>query len=73
MLETMDRAVHIRLSEILTERKMTQKELAEGVGLSENTISKIANGSPRQVRLENLRAICLFLNVEIGDLVVFER
>lgn len=73
MLETMERAVRIRLSEILEERKMTQRELARGTGISVNTISKVTNGSPRQIRLETLYAICSYLNIGIEDLVVFEK
>lgn len=73
MLNDMTAAVRIRLADLLNERKMSQRELAEKTGISENTISKIAGGSPRQMRLETIDLICEALGVEIGDLIVREK
>lgn len=64
-------AVRIRLSEILQERNMMQKELAELCGLSENTISKLS-GNPRQVRIDTIEKICAVLDIEPGELFDYE-
>ena len=58
----------VRLSEILKERQMTQKKLAEQTGLSENAISKLAGGSPRQIRLDTLARVTELLDVGIEEL-----
>lgn len=65
-------AVRLRLAEILDERQMTQKQLAEMVGLSENAISKLVGGSPRQIRLDTIDRLATALGVTIEDLFVRE-
>lgn len=73
MLATMSQpAVRFRLAHILKERKMTQKELADRSGVSRQAISKLA-GTPRQVRLDTLEAICKTLDIEPGDLFELEN
>ncbi len=71
--DMMTAAVRVRLSDLLTERKMSQRELAEITGISENTISKIAGGSPRQLRLETIDMICEALGIDVGDLIVRDK
>lgn len=65
-------AVRLRLAEILDERQMTQKQLAEMVGLSENAISKLVGGSPRQIRLDTIDRLATALGVTIEDLFIRE-
>ena len=65
-------AVRLRLAEILDERQMTQKQLAEMVGLSENAISKLVGGSPRQIRLDTIDRLATALGVSIEDLFIRE-
>lgn len=73
MLNVMSQgAVRLRLAEILDERQMTQKQLAEMVGLSENAISKLVGGSPRQIRLDTIDRLATALGVTIEDLFVRE-
>lgn len=73
MQEAMITAVRLRLAEILKKRKMTQRELAEKAGLTTQTISLMASGYPRQIRLETIDAICEALEIEVGDLIVREK
>lgn len=63
--------VRLRLAEILSERNMTQVELAQKTGLSENAISKLT-GSPRQIRMDTIEQICRTLGIAPGDLFVRE-
>jgi transcriptional regulator with XRE-family HTH domain len=58
---------YIRLKEILTEKGVSGKELAEKLGVSENTISFIATGKT-QPRFELLEQIANYLNIDIKEL-----
>lgn len=65
-------AVRLRLSEILRERGLTQKEFSELSGLSENAVSNIVN-QPAQIRLETIDVICDTLDITPEDLFVRVR
>lgn len=56
----------LRIKEILREKGMTQRWLAEMVGLSHVTLNNII--SKGQTSIETLEKIALVLNVQIGDL-----
>lgn len=57
-----------RLSEILRERGMSQKQLAAVTGLTEASISRLVSGE-RAGRVDTLFRIAKALNVRIDDLV----
>ena len=59
-------AIVTHLDMILVERKMTSKELAHRIGLSENNLSRI-----KAVRWSTLEAICRELKCQPGDLLEF--
>jgi DNA-binding Xre family transcriptional regulator len=63
--------VRLRLADLLRERKITQKELAEKTGLSENAISKLINGTA-QIRFDTIDILCGALSILPGDLFVRE-
>jgi len=65
--------IRLRLADILTERNMTQKQLAEETGLTPNSVSKLAGGTPRQIRLESIEAICRSLDIQPGDLFELKK
>lgn len=60
------------LKRFLTERKMTQKELAEKIGVSIQTVSVIANAKSG-LTPETLAKIASVLNVEETDLVAVHK
>jgi putative transcriptional regulator len=64
--------IRIRLDEILVERAMTQKALAEKSGVSRNAISRLA-GRPRQLSLSTIERVCDALDIEPGDIIIRER
>jgi putative transcriptional regulator len=69
MLNTMTTgAVRFRLSEILKERGMKQKDLAEKMGVHEQTISRLIGGV-RQIDLTTLAKLCDALGVSVEDLL----
>lgn len=65
--------VRLRVRELLSERHITQKELAEMAHLREATISDIARGTRTVINLSHLAAICEALNVtDINELLSLE-
>ena len=57
----------LRAKELIQERGMTSKEVAIGVGISENSLSLALNGKT-QPRFELLQKIADFLGVEVWQL-----
>lgn len=55
----------LRIKEILKEKGMTQKELAQKVGVAEISLSRSINGNPN---LETLQKIADALEVEMSEL-----
>ena len=66
--------VKIKLKDILKQRNMTQKELAEMANIREATISEIVRGSRTVININHLTAIAEALNItDIEQLIVLER
>lgn len=64
------RKVSIRLSEILKEKGMTQKELAKLTGLRANVISELVNNQRTTFNKEHLMKICDTLEIDdISELI----
>ena len=62
-------SIQIHLDHLLTERGMTQKELAERVGITPANLNIFATGKARAVRFSTLEAICRELDCQPGDLL----
>ena len=58
-----------RLRDLLSERGYTQEDLAEKVGMTRTSISKIVNGSNQFPKGGNLKSICKALNVSADYLL----
>ncbi|MFM4921557.1 helix-turn-helix domain-containing protein [Aeromonas dhakensis] len=63
----------IRLDALLAERKMTARELALQVNITEANLSILKNGHAKAVRFSTLEAICRELGCQPGDLLAFEE
>ncbi|MBF8448506.1 helix-turn-helix domain-containing protein [Aeromonas dhakensis] len=63
----------IRLDALLAERKMTARELALRVNITEANLSILKNGHAKAVRFSTLEAICRELSCQPGDLLAFEE
>ncbi len=61
--------IRIHLDRILTERGMTQKELAERIGITPANLNIFTTGKARAVRFSTLEAICRELDCQPGDLL----
>lgn len=56
---------------MLARRKVKSKDLAEHVGITEANMSLLKQGKVKGIRFETLQAICVYLNCQPGDLLVF--
>ena len=63
----------IRLDALLAERKMTARELAQRIDITEATLSILKNGHAKAVRFSTLEAICRELQCQPGDLLGYEQ
>ncbi len=60
----------INLYNIGWKRKITRKELAQAIGVSPTTITKLTKGEHVDVRLSTLEKICNFFDCSIFDILV---
>ncbi|WP_208353457.1 helix-turn-helix domain-containing protein [Pseudaestuariivita rosea] len=61
----------VRLDVALAQRKMTSRELAAQIGISEQNLSMLRSGKARGVRFNTLEAICKALHCQPGDLLEY--
>lgn len=62
-------AIKIHLDDILQDRNMRGKELAEIVGITEANLSILRSGKAKAVRFSTLEAICEALDCQPGDIL----
>lgn len=61
----------LRLDRMLAERKISSKELAERVGISQVNMSRIKTSKVSAVRFSTLDAICRALDCQPGDVLEY--
>lgn len=65
--------LHVRIKEVLKERNITQKELAELTGIRPAAISELANNLRTTINREHIERIAEVLEItRIDDLIRFE-
>lgn len=57
----------------MADRKISLKELAKRVGISNVNLSKIKNGRVSAVRFATLAAICEALDCKPGDILEYQK
>ena len=62
----------VTLDLMLAERKVTSKELARHVGITEANLSLLKQGKVRGVRFATLEKICEYLDCQPGQLLRYE-
>jgi putative transcriptional regulator len=66
------RRVEIKLKDLLKERNIEQKKLAEMTGLTERTISELVNNKVKRVPKDALEKIANALEIDkMSDLLIF--
>ncbi len=64
--------IKVRLDIVMAERKVTGRELASAVGITEQNLSLLRNGKVKGVRFGTLSTICEVLDCQPGELLVYE-
>ncbi|MCR8724257.1 helix-turn-helix transcriptional regulator [Frigidibacter sp. SLM-1] len=59
----------VRLDVMLARRKMTSRDLARQVGITEQNLSLLKSGKVKGIRFETLARICAALDCQPGDLL----
>lgn len=62
----------VTLDVMLARRKMSSRDLAKRVGISEVNLSLLKRGHVQGVRFATLEAICRELECQPGDILTFE-
>ena len=64
--------IRIDLDVMLARRKMSLTELSQRVGITLANLSILKTGKAKAVRFQTLDAICLALDCQPGDILVYE-
>lgn len=59
--------------EYATGQKITYENLAAEVGLSKNTLNRLAEGKTDRVDFLTLEKLCRYFRCKVGDLLVYEE
>ncbi|NVK47642.1 MAG: helix-turn-helix transcriptional regulator [Rhodobacteraceae bacterium] len=62
-------AIEITLDMMLVKRKMSSREVAQAIGLSETNLSLFKSGKVKGVRFQSLDALCKVLDCQPGDIL----
>lgn len=60
--------IRLRLSDILKEKGLTQRQASAFTGISENGISKLTAAGVRQIKLDTILSLCAGLDIKPKDL-----
>ena len=64
-------SIILRLDRVMADRKMSLKELAERVEISNVNLSNLKTGKGRAIRFSTLDAICRELHCQPGDILEY--
>ncbi|MFW5678493.1 MAG: helix-turn-helix domain-containing protein [Rhodosalinus sp.] len=63
----------VRLDVMIARRKISSKELAASIGITEANLSLLKRGHVKGVRFETLAKLCRELDCQPGDLLEYEK
>lgn len=63
--------ITIHLDQVLADRNMKSKELAEIIGITQANLSILRSGKAKAVRFSTLEAICEALACQPGDILEY--
>ena len=64
-------AIILRLDRVMADRKISLKELAEQVGITNVNLSNLKTGKVKAIRFSTLEAICKELECQPGDILEY--
>ena len=62
----------VNLDVMMAKRKISSKELAQHIGITEANLSLLKRGKVKGVRFNTLEAICEYLECQPGDLLEYD-
>lgn len=65
--------IKINLDRVMLERKISSKELAEKIDITQANLSILKTGKARGIRFATLEKICQTLNCQPGDILEYEE
>ena len=71
--EVSEMAIIFRLDRVMADRKMSLKELAEKVEISNVNLSNLKTGKVKAIRFSTLDAICRELHCQPGDILEYSE
>lgn len=66
-------AIIVRLDRVMADRKISLKDLADEVGITNVNLSKLKNSNVSAIRFQTLDAICKALECQPGDILEYEE
>lgn len=64
-------AIILRLDRVMADRKISLKELAQKVGITNVNLSNLKTGKVKAIRFSTLEAICKELRCQPGDILEY--
>ena len=61
------------LAVLLAERKLKVADLVRSTGINKSTLYKLYNDETVRIDFETIDKICIALDVEVGDLLIFKK
>ena len=65
--------VILRLDRVMADRKISLKELAQNVGITEANMSTLKTGKAKAIRFSTLEKICSTLKCQPGDILQYKE
>ncbi|HHR6039196.1 TPA: helix-turn-helix domain-containing protein [Providencia alcalifaciens] len=66
-------SIVIQLDLLLKSKKMTSKQLAQSIGITEANLSILNSGKAKAIRFSTLEAICNTLDCQPGDILIYRQ
>jgi len=63
----------VNLDVVMAQRKISSRELARTIGITEANLSLLKRGKVKGVRFETLASICRHLDCQPGDILEFRE
>lgn len=65
--------INSNLAVLLAERKLKVADLVRSTGINKSTLHKLYNDESVRIDFDTIDKICIALDVEIGDLLIFKN
>ena len=64
-------SIVVNLDVVMAQRKVSSRELARAIDITEANLSLLKRGKVKGVRFETLAAICRYLQCQPGDILAY--